>query len=256
MDGFWKRPDWWGSPSTFSRLPPTWCKKNKQHRGAATDSERYADAFQAPFITGISQEQTTKPSTKVVEMTPPHQYDEVITSSGKGSPLVKLLLTLPSHSSQFSTSSYLAKMLSTGSCYCRAITYEVSLNSADDARTSICHCKNCKACTLLTFPFSHAPASVHSAHHNSLQRYRNSPAATLPSRPRSQGQPSRSSLAQNTSKYMKQTTGRAWSCTANSATPAAQDCWNMVYVIHLPYLSLACFYVRVESLSQYGKNDC
>src|SRR4051794_19566828 len=51
------------------------------------------------------------------------------------------------HSSPFSTSSYLAKMLSTGSCYCRAITYEVSLNSADDARTSICHCKNCKACT-------------------------------------------------------------------------------------------------------------
>jgi hypothetical protein len=66
VDGFWKRPDWWGSPSTFSRLPPTWCKKNKQHRGSATDSERYADAFQAPLITGISQEQTTKPRTKLL----------------------------------------------------------------------------------------------------------------------------------------------------------------------------------------------
>ena len=156
------------------------------------------------------------------------------------------------HSIQFSTSSYLDKMLSTGSCYCRAITYEVSLNSADDARTSICHCTNCKACTPLTSPLPHAPASVHSARHNSLQRYRNSPAATLALRPRSQSQPSRSSLAQNTSKYMKQTTGRAWSCTANSATPAAQDCWNMVYVIYLPYLSLACLYVHVESLSRYG----
>jgi hypothetical protein len=39
-------------------------------------------------------------------------------------------------------------MLSTGSCYCRAITYEVSLNSADDARTSLCHCKNCKVRSL------------------------------------------------------------------------------------------------------------
>jgi hypothetical protein len=135
------------------------------------------------------------------------------------------------------TSSYLAKMLSTGSCYCRAITYEVSLNSADDARTSICHCKNCKACTppfpLPPSPFPHVPASIHSTRHNSLQRYRNSPAATLALRPRSQNQPSRSSLAQNTSKYMKQTMGRAWSCTANSVTPVAQDCWNIVYVIHL-----------------------
>jgi len=38
-------------------------------------------------------------------------------------------------------------MLSTGSCYCRAITYQVELNSADDARTSLCHCKNCKKFT-------------------------------------------------------------------------------------------------------------
>ncbi|VDB95983.1 unnamed protein product [Peniophora sp. CBMAI 1063] len=32
----------------------------------------------------------------------------------------------------------------TGSCYCRAITYEWTLESPEDARTSICHCKNCK----------------------------------------------------------------------------------------------------------------
>lgn len=41
----------------------------------------------------------------------------------------------------------MTKMLSTGSCYCRAITYQVELNSADDARTSLCHCKNCKKFT-------------------------------------------------------------------------------------------------------------
>lgn len=32
----------------------------------------------------------------------------------------------------------------TGSCYCKNIQYEVSLNSPDDARTSLCHCRNCK----------------------------------------------------------------------------------------------------------------
>lgn len=32
----------------------------------------------------------------------------------------------------------------TGSCYCKNIKYELSLNSPDDARTSLCHCRNCK----------------------------------------------------------------------------------------------------------------
>ncbi|KAK3079190.1 hypothetical protein LTS18_005511 [Coniosporium uncinatum] len=32
----------------------------------------------------------------------------------------------------------------TGSCYCHALTYEVNLDSADDARMSLCHRKNCK----------------------------------------------------------------------------------------------------------------
>lgn len=41
---------------------------------------------------------------------------------------------------------YHATMKLTGSCYCRNIKYELNLNSADDARTSLCHCKNCKVC--------------------------------------------------------------------------------------------------------------
>ncbi|OQE02759.1 hypothetical protein PENVUL_c039G02249 [Penicillium vulpinum] len=32
----------------------------------------------------------------------------------------------------------------TGSCICRNIEYELKLVSNDDARTSLCHCRNCK----------------------------------------------------------------------------------------------------------------
>ncbi|KAF2276358.1 uncharacterized protein EI97DRAFT_433199 [Westerdykella ornata] len=32
----------------------------------------------------------------------------------------------------------------TGSCYCRNLTFQMHLDSKDDARTSLCHCKNCK----------------------------------------------------------------------------------------------------------------
>ncbi|KAJ6073353.1 hypothetical protein PENARI_c018G05301 [Penicillium arizonense] len=35
-------------------------------------------------------------------------------------------------------------MLLTGSCFCHNIEYELELESADDARTSVCHCRNCK----------------------------------------------------------------------------------------------------------------
>ncbi|KAJ5160920.1 uncharacterized protein N7482_007924 [Penicillium canariense] len=31
-----------------------------------------------------------------------------------------------------------------GSCVCRRIEYELRLDSPDDARTSLCHCRNCK----------------------------------------------------------------------------------------------------------------
>ncbi|KAK2805074.1 hypothetical protein FQN50_006319 [Emmonsiellopsis sp. PD_5] len=32
----------------------------------------------------------------------------------------------------------------TGSCYCRAIQYQLNLASPDEARASLCHCRNCK----------------------------------------------------------------------------------------------------------------
>jgi hypothetical protein len=37
----------------------------------------------------------------------------------------------------------------TGSCTCHKIEYNLNLNSPDDARTSLCHCKNCQVCIFL-----------------------------------------------------------------------------------------------------------
>ena len=34
-----------------------------------------------------------------------------------------------------------------GGCYCTAIRYEITLDSPDEARMSICHCPNCKKFT-------------------------------------------------------------------------------------------------------------
>ncbi|TFK46200.1 hypothetical protein OE88DRAFT_1668068 [Heliocybe sulcata] len=38
-------------------------------------------------------------------------------------------------------------MICNGGCYCGTIRYEIKLESPDEARTSICHCKNCKKFT-------------------------------------------------------------------------------------------------------------
>ena len=34
-----------------------------------------------------------------------------------------------------------------GQCYCKAVEYEVTINSSDEGRTSLCHCHNCKKFT-------------------------------------------------------------------------------------------------------------
>ena len=44
---------------------------------------------------------------------------------------------------QFSTSKPF-NMIFPGGCYCKKVRYEIDLEDADKARTSICHCKNCK----------------------------------------------------------------------------------------------------------------
>jgi hypothetical protein len=36
------------------------------------------------------------------------------------------------------------KMIYTGSCYCKEITFQGEIDSPDNARTSLCHCNNCK----------------------------------------------------------------------------------------------------------------
>ncbi|KAL8823882.1 MAG: hypothetical protein Q9191_005476 [Dirinaria sp. TL-2023a] len=35
-------------------------------------------------------------------------------------------------------------MVYKGGCYCGGLKYEIDIPSKDDARTSLCHCKNCK----------------------------------------------------------------------------------------------------------------
>lgn len=35
-------------------------------------------------------------------------------------------------------------MVYTGACYCKAIQYQINIASPDEARTSLCHCHNCK----------------------------------------------------------------------------------------------------------------
>ncbi|KAL8750356.1 MAG: hypothetical protein Q9199_007124 [Rusavskia elegans] len=41
-------------------------------------------------------------------------------------------------------------MVYKGACYCKAIKYEIDISSPDEARTSLCHCKNCKVSFGLT----------------------------------------------------------------------------------------------------------
>lgn len=38
----------------------------------------------------------------------------------------------------------------TGSCFCHKIEYYLSLSSPEDARTSLCHCRNCQVIRLHT----------------------------------------------------------------------------------------------------------
>ncbi|KDQ62595.1 hypothetical protein JAAARDRAFT_121493 [Jaapia argillacea MUCL 33604] len=35
-------------------------------------------------------------------------------------------------------------MIYNGGCYCGEVRYQLDLSSPDEARTSVCHCKNCK----------------------------------------------------------------------------------------------------------------
>ena len=48
----------------------------------------------------------------------------------------------------FSTSSAFAMPVYNGGCYCGEVKYTIDV-SPDDARTSLCHCKNCKVCSHL-----------------------------------------------------------------------------------------------------------
>lgn len=57
-------------------------------------------------------------------------------------------ITSPSHiRHQPFTSSARIAMIFNGGCYCGNVRYQLNLDSPDDARMSICHCRNCKKFT-------------------------------------------------------------------------------------------------------------
>lgn len=41
-------------------------------------------------------------------------------------------------------SRFVSTMVYKGACYCKAVQYEIDIASPDEARTSLCHCYNCK----------------------------------------------------------------------------------------------------------------
>lgn len=74
----------------------------------------------------------------------------------------------------------------TGSCYCRNVQYELTLNSPDEARTSICHCKNCKVSFLRAqYSLTNAVWRPTFPHHDPITIDRNSQAAKAESRAKS-----------------------------------------------------------------------
>ena len=103
----------------------------------------------------------------------------------------------------------------TGGCYCGQIRYSIELGSADEARISICHCKNCKV--------SLASATRRIEANSCL--YRSLPVLHLESLQRSLVKPSLSSVASQS--CMKATTALGQFFTESSAACVARAFWNM-----------------------------
>ena len=68
-----------------------------------------------------------------------------------------------------------------GGCYCGNIRYELTLDSPDEARISICHCTNCRArlsTGLASFILTHR--TIPEIHRLGIRRHRESPQARGP----------------------------------------------------------------------------
>ena len=118
-------------------------------------------------------------------------------------------------------------MIYTGSCYCKEIRYEINLASADEeARTSICHCKNCKVLNQPIPPFF---PSVLPYMTDSADWPRNGPDPHSASRPNSPEKHSRSRRARQRSTSVIMDQGRSFIVSfVGLVVPASL---NMVYVV-------------------------
>ncbi|KAL9062035.1 MAG: hypothetical protein Q9206_000126 [Seirophora lacunosa] len=59
-------------------------------------------------------------------------------------------------------------MVYKGACYCKAVKYEIDIPSPEEARTSLCHCKNCKIpVKAFSYTSDSATPTVHEADNGS-----------------------------------------------------------------------------------------
>lgn len=77
-------------------------------------------------------------------------------------------------SSESDISEVTGKMIYPGGCYCAKVRYEISLDNGDkDARTSLCHCGNCKVMMPVGYDVRKADAGWNAdmlfQHRNSLE---------------------------------------------------------------------------------------
>lgn len=134
---------------------------------------------------------------------------------------------LSSSQTQHFSSSALSRMKFPGSCYCRAIKYEIDLASKDDARTSICHCKNCKVRSGLLLRVWVARARKVDG---SIPLSRNSQGATTASRLNCPSRHSSSPRGRRRSRSTRRITGVGLCFDESSVGSVGADCWSMGYV--------------------------
>lgn len=112
----------------------------------------------------------------------------------------------------------------TGSCFCRKIQYNLDLSSPDDARTSLCHCGNCKVSTTQSQPIQYITKNWNRKHSERTTAWL----------PRSPKMPLLSQVADQ--KSMLLIMARVWWSIGSSVIIVGALFWNMEWV----YFFLSC----------------
>lgn len=155
----------------------------------------------------------------------------------------------------FSTSRAFAMPVYKGGCYCGELKYTVDV-SPDDARTSLCHCKNCKVSSLWpTICFSLQWLTTHN---------RNSSAQLSVSQQKFQCRLSRTLPTRRSPLYMKPTMVAVPCCIESSVRHAAVGFWRLVSrrwrILGISWQEhwtvQAICHPRENSSAAEGKNGC